>query len=74
MFMDYGLLKTPFEMIRRGVEKVKASIKPISMDDLAQTDKQKSRATEWLKNRDENTHDAGLKTMRAGEIPTPKKR
>jgi bacterioferritin (cytochrome b1) len=76
MFMDYGLLKTPFEMIRRGIDKIKASIKPISMDDLAKSDKQKSRATEWLKKHEENPHEQHKKNIvsKGSDLPAPKKR
>jgi hypothetical protein len=76
MFMDYGLLKTPFEMIRRGVDKIKASIKPISMDDLAKTDKQKSRATQWLEKHVDDPytqHQKGF-VLKGSELPAPKKR
>ncbi|MCL2603805.1 MAG: hypothetical protein FWD90_04940 [Defluviitaleaceae bacterium] len=76
MFMDYGLLKTPFEMIRRGVDKIKAGIKPISMDDLAKSDKQKSRATQWLEKHEDNPHEQHKKNVKikGSDLPTPKKR
>jgi hypothetical protein len=63
MFMDYGLLKTPFEMIRRGVKAVKSLVQPMSVNDLAKEDKQKSRATDWLDEhvvRPEHEHKKGV--------------
>ncbi|MCL2500291.1 MAG: hypothetical protein FWE90_08140 [Defluviitaleaceae bacterium] len=75
MFMDYGLLKTPFEMIRRGVEKIKDKIKPISVDDLAKTDKQKSRATDWLEKKERNPFEFKKGALIKGsDLPAPKKR